>query len=111
MVIDFEQGSLTEYEESVVLPAVIKILHKKVGVKKATTNRMIGNKLAAKGIISTPLVIRRIIHYIRIHNLIVNLIANSGGYYVAKKWDEVEKYVRSLRGRARSIMDVAESYN
>jgi len=94
MVIDFEQGSLTEYEESVVLPAVIKILHKKVGVKKATTNRMIGNKLAAKGIIST-----------------LNLIANSGGYYVAKKWDEVEKYVRSLRGRARSIMDVAESYN
>jgi hypothetical protein len=110
MVIDFELKQLTEYEDTVVLPAMVKILHKRVGVEKATTNRMIGRKLAGKGIAASPLVIRRIIHHIRIHNIIVNLIANSYGYYIAKNRDEVEKYVISLRGRARSIMDVAESY-
>ena len=39
-----------------------------------------------------------------------NLVANSHGYYVAKNWEEVERYVASLRQRASSILAVAQSY-
>jgi hypothetical protein len=53
--------------------------------------------------------LRKIIHAIRMLNLIPCLIATNKGYYIAKTESEVNDYIESLQQRINSIEDVART--
>lgn len=50
---------------------------------------------------------RKVIHHIRVENLVPKLIANSKGYFIAKDEDEILKFIISCRERANSFIEVA----
>lgn len=81
-----------------------------VGKEKAVTSSKI-----QKGMLETFHIaidcarIRKIISHIRCAGIIPNLMASSKGYYIEHDKDKLKEYVGSLRSRARSINNVADS--
>lgn len=98
---------LNEYELSLV-PKFVRGFSSKTGKQKAITNRKIVELMKIGGAeVSEPRV-RKIINYIRNHNLVQGLIATSNGYYVSKDVEEVRKYISSLAGRENEIRRIKE---
>ena len=101
-----ETAPLTEYEESVILPIVLRGLRNKVGKANAVTNRTIVQRLNVAGHTTTEPRIRKIINHIRMTDLLPGLIATSGGYFLATSEAEVLDYEQSLLGREDAIKQV-----
>ncbi len=100
---------LTDYEMDTLVPVVVKGLKNKIGKENAITNRVICDKLKyANYKISEPR-LRKIIHHIRIEQLIVGLCCNSKGYYVTDSLEELGRYVESLAQRIRSQQAIYKS--
>lgn len=100
---------LTDYEMDTLVPVVVKGLKNKIGKENAITNRVICDKLkSANYKISEPR-LRKIIHHIRIEQLIVGLCCNSKGYYVTDSLEELGRYVESLAQRIRSQQAIYKS--
>jgi uncharacterized protein (DUF2252 family) len=91
--------------------ALVKMLSKRKGKHKAITNRelqiMLGDKFTT---LFAETSIRKYINYIRVKKMLSNLIACSGGYYIAASDEEVVAYINSLQHRIYSIYCVMESY-
>lgn len=108
---DAETSPLTEDEKryAMVIAARIK---QNIGEKRAVTSQKImsimRNDYHAK--ISGPR-LRKIINYIRLEGLVVNLVASSKGYYVETDPEKISAYVDSLVQRAEAIYTVARSFN
>lgn len=103
---DNETAPLSEYEESVILPLVLRGLKTKIGKKNAVTNRTIVQRLNIAGHTTTEPRIRKIINYIRMSDLLPGLIATSGGYFLATSEAELMDYEESLLGREDAIKQV-----
>lgn len=101
-----ETAPLTEYEESVILPIVLRGLRNKVGKANAVTNRTIVQRLNIAGHTTTEPRIRKIIDHIRMTDLLPGLIATSGGYFLATSEAELLDYEQSLLGREDAIKQV-----
>ncbi|MFK1774375.1 hypothetical protein ACIXAW_10870 [Bacteroides fragilis] len=101
-----ETAPLTEYEESVILPIVLRGLRNKVGKANAVTNRTIVQRLNIAGHTTTEPRIRKIINHIRMTDLLPGLIATSGGYFLATSEAELLDYEQSLLGREDAIKQV-----
>lgn len=101
-----ETAPLTEYEESVILPIVLRGLRNKVGKANAVTNRTIVQRLNIAGHTTTEPRIRKIINHIRMTDLLPGLIATSGGYFLATSESELLDYEQSLLGREDAIKQV-----
>lgn len=101
-----ETAPLTEYEESVILPIVLRGLRNKVGKANAVTNRTIVQRLNIAGHTTTEPRIRKIINHIRMTDLLPGLIATSGGYLLATSEAELLDYEQSLLGREDAIKQV-----
>ena len=101
-----ETAPLTEYEESVILPIVLRGLRNKVGKANAVTNRTIVQRLNVAGHTTTEPRIRKIINHIRMTALLPGLIATSGGYFLATSEAELLDYEQSLLGREDAIKQV-----
>lgn len=101
-----ETAPLTEYEESVILPIVLRGLRNKVGKANAVTNRTIVQRLNIAGHTTTEHRIRKIINHIRMTDLLPGLIATSGGYFLATSESELLDYEQSLLGREDAIKQV-----
>lgn len=101
-----ETAPLTEYEESVILPIVLRGLRNKVGKANAVTNRTIVQRLNIAGHMTTEPRIRKIINHIRMTDLLPGLIATSGGYFLATSEAELLDYEQSLLGREDAIKQV-----
>lgn len=101
-----ETALLTEYEESVILPIVLRGLKNKVGKANAVTNRTIVQRLNIAGHTTTEPRIRKIINHIRMTDLLPGLIATSGGYFLATSEAELLDYEQSLLGREDAIKQV-----
>ncbi len=101
-----ETAPLTEYEESVILPIVLRGLRNKVGKANAVTNRTIVQRLNVAGHTTTEPRIRKIINHIRMTDLLPGLIATSGGYFLATSEAELLDYEQSLLGREDAIKQV-----
>lgn len=100
---------LTDYETETLLPIVVKGLSTKKGKENAITNKKICDALKGKGYkISEPR-LRKIIHHIRVEQLIVGLCCNSKGYYVTDSLEELGRYVESLAQRIRSQQAIHKS--
>lgn len=101
-----ETAPLTEYEENVLLPLVLRGLKTKVGKENAVTNRTIVQRLNIAGYTVTEPRIRKLINHIRMTDLLPGLIASSGGYFLATSEAELLDYEQSLIGREDAIKQV-----
>lgn len=101
-----ETAPLTEYEENVLLPLVLRGLKTKIGKENAVTNRTIVQRLNIAGYTVTEPRIRKLINHIRITDLLPGLIATSGGYFLATSEAELLDYEQSLIGREDAIKQV-----
>ena len=102
---DTQTESLTDYEKETLIPVIIRGLEVKVGKSKAVTNKYIVKMLKGTYKVSEAR-IRKVINYIRTHDLIPCLIADSDGYYIAESNQEVKDYEQSLLGRESAIHEV-----
>jgi len=101
-----ETAPLTEYEENVLLPLVLRGLKTKIGKENAVTNRTIVQRLNIAGYTVTEPRIRKLIRHIRMTDLLPGLIATSGGYFLATSEAELLDYEQSLIGREDAIKQV-----
>lgn len=101
-----ETAPLTEYEENVLLPLVLRGLKTKIGKENAVTNRTIVQRLNIAGYTVTEPRIRKLINHIRMTDLLPDLIATSGGYFLATSEAELLDYEQSLIGREDAIKQV-----
>lgn len=101
---------LTEYEETQLLPQIVRGLSLKVGKNNAVTNTAIvrGMKANLNLKVSEPRV-RKIINHIRNNDLVPCLIATSQGYYIAESEQELKEYEDSLLGCEEAIHSVRMS--
>ena len=97
---------LTDYEINTLLPAVLSGIKKYIGKENAITSDMIVTRMRSKGYKITGVRLRKIIHFIREHALIVCLVGGSNGYYVSRDRKDIMDQIDSLRGRESSIRSV-----
>tara|TARA_R110002051_G_scaffold161489_3_gene233049 strand:- start:304 stop:663 length:360 start_codon:yes stop_codon:yes gene_type:complete len=111
MITNFEPQTyeLNQYELHTLLPILIQGFSTKKGKEKAVTNKAICKALKLGGCKITDTRLRKVVHYIRVKNLVPLLIATSKGYYVATTKQEVETYIKSLSERINSISEVKNS--
>lgn len=108
---DTETAALNDYEQTILLPIFLRSLRLKVGRQNAVTSAHIIERLKAKYLTMqlTGARVRKIVNYIRNHDLVCGLIATDKGYYIAESEQEMDEYVESLRGREDAIRAVRES--
>lgn len=82
-------------------------LERCVGKEKAATTKFIIDKLKAEGFVITGPKLREYIHYLRIHRKMF-IVGDDAGYYVADKYDERVRQLKSLKSR---IEEIEEVYN
>ncbi len=104
-----ETKELNDFEKQIAKFMIPK-LNLNVGVDKAVTNIEIRRKLKTEGYEVAPARVRKIIHFIRVHKLVINLISTSKGYYRATKQKDLDKYVEGLQQRINSIAEVKKSF-
>lgn len=101
---------LTEQEEQVYLPPIVRGLMTKHGKGCSVTNKAIVDGLKRNlGIHITEARVRKIINHIRTHDIVPCLIATSNGYYIASSEQELKEYEDSLLGREAAIRQVRQS--
>ena len=101
---------LTEYEETTLLPQIVRGLLLKVGKANAVTNSAIVRGMKSNLNLSlTEARVRKIINYIRCNDIVPCLIATSNGYYIAESEQELKEYEESLLGREEAIRNVRMS--
>lgn len=97
-----------------LVPVFKAILKRAKGRENAVNSSTIADKLSRQYFETTDVSsgrIRRVIHFIRINQLIKNLIASNKGYYVETDPVKIRQYVNSLRSRALKINNVASCYS
>ena len=101
---DEQTEPLTEYEETQILPQIVRGLRQKIGKSMSVTNKSIVEGMKRNlGLKITEPRVRKI------HDLVPCLIATSQGYYVAESEQELKDYEESLLGREEAIHSVRMS--
>lgn len=100
---------LTEYEKTNLLPKIVEILNRAIGKSHAVTNNQIISALQNEGFKTTSPRIRKIIHEIRVNNIVKGILATSKGYFISNNRGEIATYISSLYERESSIRDVSRS--
>jgi hypothetical protein len=100
---------LTDYEKETLLPIIVKGLSKKHGKGNAITNKKMCEALTKAGYEINGPRLRKIIHHIRVEQLLVGLCSNSKGYYITNSLEELSQYVLSLAQRIRSQQEIYKS--
>lgn len=112
MLQGFEQYTyqLTKNEEGELLPLFVACLSKKIGKDKAITNKVICEKMKARGYKLNPARVRKIISFIRLNGLVINLISSKKGYFIATETEELEDYINTLHQREQAIKAIRLTY-
>lgn len=98
---------LTEYEETTLLPQLVRGLQTKIGKDKSVTNKAIIDGMNRNlGLKISDARVRKLINHIRTNDLVPCLIATSNGYYIAESEQELREYEESLLGRESAIRQV-----
>lgn len=139
MVTGFEHitNELTAFEREKIVPIIVKswkrrdpsskqIITMKEMIKKTNDfckkENIRSYRVLKKGSIKTSTKcyiingprMRKVIHYIRVKGLIIDLIATSNGYFRSNDANEIANFIKSCRQRANSFNEVAramEVYN
>jgi len=111
MITNFENQTkeLNEYELDTLLPIIVKGLNNKKGKDNSITNVVMCKALKERGYKISDVRLRKIIHHIRVNNIIPLLLATSKGYYISMDTLEISDYVKSLDERINSIMIIRDS--
>ena len=86
------------------VPTIVSGIGTRIGKENAVTSQVICEKMELIGVR-----LRKIIHFIRINNLISGLCSNYKGYYIAKNMKELEDNNKSLQQRISSQIEVLNS--
>ena len=115
MIRNFEKYTheITLVEKEIVLPWLILRLILCIGKDKAITNKKLvdtfnisffKNPLKPDKYVRTEAArIRKLIHIIRVNDVIPFLLAGTKGYYIADDKTEIETYLGSVEDRLRAI--------
>lgn len=103
-----ETCPLSDYEQDILLPAILSVLEGKIGRQNAVKNKDIIELLKKKCKIN-PARLRKVINYIRINDYLTGLVATSKGYYMVTDRQELLDYEESLKGREDAIREVRMS--
>lgn len=103
-----ETCPLSDYEQDILLPAILSVLEGKIGRQNAVKNKDIIELLKKKYKIN-PARLRKVINYIRINDYLTGLVATSKGYYMVTDRQELLDYEESLKGREDAIREVRMS--
>lgn len=103
-----ETCPLSDYEQNILLPAILSVLEGKIGRQNAVKNKDIIELLKKKYKIN-PARLRKVINYIRINDYLTGLVATSKGYYMVTDRQELLDYEESLKGREDAIREVRMS--
>ena len=108
MIDGFEEITcpLDDYEQGTLLPVMVQCLKKHIGRENAVNNNFMCASLSTRGYSIGAARVRKLINYIRVNDLVPCLMATSVGYYVTEDPLEMQKYIRSLRGRISAISEV-----
>lgn len=97
---------LTATEENVAVPLMVMMIKQRCKGGSSVTNHDIRTALNMMGVTVGEPRVRALIHYIRINNLVPDLIATSNGYKIAETKEELARFILSLEQRANSILAV-----
>ena len=100
---------LSNYEQNVLLPILMKGLQNKRGRVNAVTRRQIVTGLRSQGLKINDSSVYTMINHIRTNDLIVGLMAASAGYYITNSEQDFMDYEDSLMGREKEIRKVRMS--
>ena len=94
---------LTNYEQNVLLPILVKALRIKKGKKNAVTAKQMVSALQSHGLKLHESNVCRIVNYIRMNDLIVGLMASSAGYYIISSEQDFIRYEYTLMSREAAL--------
>ena len=100
---------LSEYERNTLLPAICRGLSTKIGIGNIITSTKIIQGMKSHGYKLDGPRLRKIINYIRNHNLVPCLASNGNGYFVATNAQEIDDCIASIQGRIDSHQALIES--
>jgi len=111
MITGFEEytKSLSK-EEQRIAPVVVNMLSSATGQQMAITAKKISKAVKKLGRKMKGPRIRKMIHELRVNQIVPNLIASSNGYYVSTDQKEKERYIKSLDERIAAIQAVRRSF-
>jgi uncharacterized protein YneF (UPF0154 family) len=109
MITGFEEitKDLSGLEKSQVAQ-LVKLLHTAKGKKCALSNKQLQFMMLQYNHDVSEIRIRKMINFIRTKGLIINLLANSRGYWISTNNDEVLQYYKSLTERIEAIAEVRD---
>ena len=115
MIKNFEEFTIdlnpTEHR---LIPMMVDRFKMKRGIEHiVTADTMISKIHETFGVKLKDTRIRKMIQFIRVHNLVPGLIATSRGYYTAETTAEINEWIESLKAREfaiRQIREVAEHH-
>lgn len=96
-------------KEMMIASLVESLLKNKLGEENAITSKEIISSLSHIGYKVSDTRIRKIINYIRTHNVVPCLMASNIGYYISNNIEEIKGYLISLKGRENAIANVRVS--
>jgi hypothetical protein len=110
MLKNFEEFTfeLTQ-EEKFVVETIVKRFESRKGKQNIVTGDQIRDGINKNLNLNFETVrIRKMIQFIRTHDLVAGLIATSKGYYVANTPEEIEDWIDSLISRENAIKRIRE---
>ena len=100
---------LSNYEQNVLLPILMKGLGMKKGKLNAVTNKQIVHSVRKHGVRISSSSVSLLINHIRTNDLMVGLMATSYGYFVSSSEQELVDYEKSLMSREVALRKVRMS--
>ena len=101
--------ALSNYEQNVLLPILMKGLEMKRGKTNAVTVKQMTRAMRKHGLKIGERSVFELIHHIRTNDLIVGLMATSAGYYITDNEQELINYEDVLLSREAAIRRVRMS--
>ena len=104
--LNVKTNTLSNYEQNVLLPILIKGLEMKKGKQNAVTNKQMVRGLQSFGLKIDVRRVCKLISHIRTNDLIVGLMASTTGYYVTSNEQELKAYEKNLLDRETALRKV-----
>jgi hypothetical protein len=101
-------SKLTNPQEKKMIPIIVKAL-KATDYDNPLTNAQLCKLLRKDGYNCAEPTMRKLIHFIRVENIIPCLIASQWGYWVEEEREYVDGYITMMQGRIREMRMVVKA--
>lgn len=97
-----ETAPLNKYERETILPRMVSGLRAANCKENRVTSSRIVRSMKKEGYTIAPARVRKIIHHIRVNDLVERLVASNQGYWIEHDNSEFEKYILSRKERQKA---------